>query len=72
MNTTHLSTVDPIAEISAPQLNSCVARGRQLRSAAVIELTRQLYGLPAKCVEAYSRRLDRRASDLGGSCPQCA
>lgn len=57
---------------STSQLDACVARGRQLRSLAVIELTRQLYNLPAKCVQAYSNRLDRRASNLGGSCMQCA
>ncbi len=58
--------------ISDNQFNQCVARGRQLRSIAVIDITRQMFGLPKRAATALSERLDREAVLLNRQCGQCA
>jgi hypothetical protein len=47
------------------------ARARKLRSLAIIDITRRLYGLPLKATYALAARLDRQAMQLKEPCATC-
>lgn len=47
------------------------ARAHKLRSLAVIEITRRLYGLPSKATAALAERLDQQAHNMNEQCATC-
>lgn len=57
---------------SPNQFEQCISRGRQLRSIAIIDITRQMFGLPKKAAIALGARMDRQAEKLNTQCGQCA
>jgi|GEM_PF-6916552 len=48
-----------------------LAHARKLRSLAVINMTRRLYGLPRKATTALAEHLDRQADKLKQECATC-
>jgi hypothetical protein len=47
------------------------ARARKLRSLAIIDLTRRLYGLPLKAARAMTTGLGHQARNLEPECATC-